>query len=103
MSKHFRRPCQKGKVTPTPVFIAGSHKQTRRRLLQFLAGRMLPNSAGDYCNARQELLVVALLIRLIYSIISAFDEPLFNIRALTEYILYACQHPKGGLIDKPGK
>lgn len=28
---------------------------------------------------------------------------LFDERALQEYILICCQHPQGGLIDKPGK
>lgn len=28
---------------------------------------------------------------------------LFNQEALQEYILVCCQHPHGGLLDKPGK
>lgn len=28
---------------------------------------------------------------------------LFDERALQEYILTCCQHPQGGLLDKPGK
>lgn len=28
---------------------------------------------------------------------------LFNQEALQEYILICCQHPSGGLVDKPGK
>ncbi|XKL67204.1 hypothetical protein PGB90_010624 [Kerria lacca] len=31
------------------------------------------------------------------------DEHLFNQRALQEYILICCQHPAGGLLDKPQK
>lgn len=27
--------------------------------------------------------------------------PLFDVRALQEYILVCCQRPQGGLIDKP--
>lgn len=27
----------------------------------------------------------------------------FNQESLQEYILYCCQHPHGGLLDKPGK
>lgn len=32
-----------------------------------------------------------------------FREPLFDNRALQEYILICCQCPNGGLLDKPGK
>lgn len=28
-------------------------------------------------------------------------SPLFDVRALQEYILICCQRPQGGLIDKP--
>lgn len=28
-------------------------------------------------------------------------NPLFDVRALQEYILICCQRPQGGLIDKP--
>ncbi|XP_065211729.1 protein farnesyltransferase subunit beta [Planococcus citri] len=33
----------------------------------------------------------------------AISKHLFSHRALQEYILICCQHPSGGLLDKPGK
>lgn len=31
------------------------------------------------------------------------EKPIFDRRALQEYILICCQRPEGGLLDKPGK
>ncbi|KAK6180951.1 hypothetical protein SNE40_008911 [Patella caerulea] len=47
---------------------------------------------------------------LIHMVLCANEDPavsanswLFDQRALQEYLLVCCQHPNGGLIDKPGK
>ncbi|XP_050297473.1 protein farnesyltransferase subunit beta [Anthonomus grandis grandis] len=44
---------------------------------------------------------------LIYSLLAKDGrtpkEHLFDARALQEYILICCQHPQGGIVDKPGK
>ncbi len=60
------------------------------------------------CTYVVHMIILVLLINFVF-VLPPGDTSLdcelwmFNQEALQEYILYCCQSPHGGLIDKPGK
>jgi prenyltransferase beta subunit len=98
-------------LPPSAPLSLGSYQQTSRRLLLFLARRGFPSHLPVIKSRWVELVSrdSHMMSHDLYTQPSAENKELltecwhFNQEALQEYVLYCCQHPEGGLIDKPGK
>jgi len=81
-------------------------------LLRWLSNRQMKLEGGfsgrtnklvDGCYAFWQGASFALLGQTVLSDLQSEGDWLFTQSALQEYLLICCQHPLGGLIDKPGK
>jgi len=64
------------------------------------------NKLVDGCYSFWQGGLFPLIHTILLKLGKTFNDPehwLFNQEALQEYILVCCQHPQGGLLDKPGK